>query len=43
MPTWSGIIQFLEIGKVGERPVVDNGDQVVYKVPVKARYEHDDT
>ena len=39
MPTWSGIIQFLEGGKAGERPAVNDGDLVVLQVPVKARYE----
>ena len=39
MPTWSGIIQGLESGKAGERPIVDDGDLVGVQVPVKARYE----
>ena len=39
MPTWSGIIQLMEKGKAGERPVVDGSDLVVVQVPVKARYE----
>ena len=39
MPTWSGIIQDLESGKGGERPVVDGGDVVEVQVPAKARYE----
>ena len=43
MPTWSGIIQSLETGKAGERPVVDGGDLVVVQVPVKARYKQGDT
>ena len=39
MPTWSGIIQGLESGKAGERPIVDDDDLVVVQVPVKTRYE----
>ena len=39
MPTWSGIIQGLESGKAGERPIVDDGDLVAVQPPVKARYE----
>ena len=39
MPTWSGIIQGVESGKAGERPVVDDGDLVAVQEPVKARYE----
>ena len=39
MPTWSGIIQGLESGKAVERRVVDDGDQVVEQVPVKARHK----
>ena len=43
MPTCSGIIQALESDKVGERPVVDEGDLIVVQVPVKARDEYGDT
>ena len=43
MPIWSGIIQDLESGKAGERPVVDSGDLVPVQVPVKTRYELGDT
>ena len=39
MPTWSGIIQFLEGGKANERPVVDDDDLVAAQVPVKERYK----
>ena len=39
MRTWSGIIQGPESGKAGERPVVDDGDQVAGQEPVKAQYE----
>ena len=39
MPKWSGIIQVLESGKAGERPIVDGGYLIVVQVPVKARYE----
>ena len=39
MPTWSGIIQDLEISKASERPVIDDGDPVVAQEPVKGRYE----
>ena len=39
MPTWSGIIQFRESGKAGERPLDDFGDEVETQGPVKARYE----
>ena len=43
MPTWSGIIQLLESGKAGKRPVVDSGDLVAVQGSVKTRYEHGDT
>ena len=39
METWPGIIQFRESGKAGERPVVDDGDQVDAQEPVKGRYK----
>ena len=39
MQTLSGIIQILESGEAGERPVVDGSDLVAVQVPVKARYE----
>ena len=32
-------IQFLEGGKAGERPIIDDGDNVLGQAPVKARYE----
>ena len=37
--TGKRIIQALESGKASERSVVDDGDVVVFQVPVKGRYE----
>ena len=43
MLTWSGIIQELESGKAGKRPIVDDGDLVVVQGSVKTWCEHGNT